>query len=160
MAIFGNKKKTGDEKDSQKEVSEKKTDKKTVKKDTKKTEETSMKDLYQEKDSKKGSGSKAKKTKQNSSIAYKVLVKPLVTEKATNLVAENKYAFVVALNTNKLEVAKAVKSVYGVDVEGVNIIKMKGKRVSRGRIRGQRSDFKKAIVTLKKGQSINLYEGV
>ncbi len=156
MAIFGNKKKTTDEKDSKKVVS----DKKETKKTPKKAEDTSMKDLYQDKEVKSSTDTKSKKSKVNSSIAYKVLVKPLVTEKATNLVSENKYAFIVSVNTNKLEVAKAVKSVYNVDVEGVNIIKMKGKRVSRGRIRGQRSDFKKAIVTLKKGQSINLYEGV
>ena len=156
MAIFGNKKKGSEEKDSKKVVAEKKDTKKT----TKKTEETSMKDLYQDKNVKADTDTKSKKSKLKSSIAYKVLVRPLVTEKATNLVSENKYAFVVLLNANKLEVAKAVKSVYGVEVKDVNIIKMKGKRVSRGRIRGQRSDFKKAIVTLKKGQSINLYEGV
>jgi len=92
--------------------------------------------------------------------SFKILVKPLITEKATNLVSANKYAFIVALKANKIEIAKAVKAVYNVTPIKVNVINMDGKVVTRGRIKGQRSDFKKAIVTLKKGESIQLYEGV
>lgn len=116
----------------------------------------SMKDLYSE-----AKPAKADKAKAKSAIvAGKVLVRPLVTEKATNLVAAGQYAFVVSPQANKIDVAKAVRAAYGVEPVAVNIISVKGKRVSRGRIQGQRKDWKKAIVTLAKGQTIKLYEGV
>jgi len=92
--------------------------------------------------------------------AHRVLVKPLVTEKAANFGALNKYVFVVTANSNKVEVAKAVTAVYGVKPVSINIVCVKGKVVTRGRIKGKRSDVKKAIVTLKKGDSIKIYEGV
>jgi large subunit ribosomal protein L23 len=122
----------------------------------------SMKELYSSESSAKKSSSSSKKAvlKSNYKGAYRVLEKPLVTEKAANLGALGQYGFVVADGANKIEVRKAVEAVYGVSVQGVNIIRMQGKRVSRGRIRGQRKDWKKAIVTLKKGDSIQLYEGV
>ncbi len=122
----------------------------------------SMKELYSPESSAKKSSSSSKKAapKSNYKGAYRVLESPLVTEKAANLGALGQYAFVVAEGANKIEVRKAVEAVYGVSVQGVNIIRMQGKRVSRGRIRGQRKDWKKAIVTLKKGDSIQLYEGV
>jgi len=123
----------------------------------KKTEAPSMKDLYAGEAKKEKSAAKAKK---GVSLAYKILVKPLVTEKATNLSGQNKYVFIVGINTNKIEVAKAIEEVYGVNPVGVNIIKMKGKQVARGRVAGRRKDFKKAIVTLKKGETIQVYEGV
>jgi large subunit ribosomal protein L23 len=163
MALFGNKKKTGEEKDSNKE------EKKDVKKVSKKTTEKSapsMQDLYAEKETKKTTSTtdtkntKSKTSKKSTGNAYKVLVKPVVTEKATNLVTDNKYAFVVGNRANKIEIAKSVKAIYGVDVLDVNIIRVNGKKVTRGRIRGKRNDYKKAIVTIKKGQSISLYEGV
>lgn len=120
------------------------------------SEEKSMKDLYAD-------GAKPKKEKKSStktSQSYRVLVKPMVTEKATNLSAVNQYVFMVDNNANKIEVAKAVFDVYGVKPLEVNIIKVKGKKVNRGRITGKRKDFKKAIVSLKKGDSISVYEGV
>ncbi|OIO07421.1 50S ribosomal protein L23 [Candidatus Falkowbacteria bacterium CG1_02_41_21] len=89
-----------------------------------------------------------------------MLVKPLVTEKATNLGGQNKYVFIVDINANKIEVAKAIDEVYGLNPISVNMVKMKGKQVARGRITGRRKDFKKAIVTLKKGETIQVYEGV
>ncbi|MBN2854247.1 50S ribosomal protein L23 [Patescibacteria group bacterium] len=121
-----------------------------------------MKDLYAEKEDKKAGSAKTntKRRPGGKSLSARTLVKPLVTEKAANLSEHGKYAFIVNINSNKIEVAKAVSDVYGVKVEAVNIIKMKGKAVSRGRIKGTRSDFKKAIVTLKKGESIQIYEGV
>ncbi len=138
-------------------------DKKTVKASDDKTEnvkevkaeEKSMKDLYD-------SEGKVKKEseKKVSGYAYKVLVKPMVTEKAANLNSVNQYVFMVSNDANKISVAKAVSEVYGVSPIGVNIMKVKGKKVNRGRITGKRKDFKKAIVTLKKGESISVYEGV
>lgn len=134
------------------------TDDKTKKDDTsttaKTSEEKSMKDLYAENDKGK------KNSKKFSGQAYRILVKPMITEKATNLNSENQYVFMVDINANKIEVSKAIEEVYGVRPISVNIIKMKGKRVNRGRISGRRKDFKKAIITLKKGESIAVYEGV
>lgn len=117
----------------------------------------SMKDLYAE------TPKTAAKTK-GGAVKYaassRFLVKPLITEKAAHLSEANKYVFVVDRKANKIEVAKAVQSIYGVSPIDVNIINLKGKKVNRGRIRGQRKDWKKAIVTLKKGETIKIYEGV
>jgi large subunit ribosomal protein L23 len=92
--------------------------------------------------------------------AYRVLVKPMITEKAAHLNSINQYVFMVNTSANKISVAKAIEEVYGVKPTSVNVIKMEGKKVNRGRITGKRKDFKKAIVTLKKGESISIYEGV
>ncbi|MCF7820677.1 MAG: 50S ribosomal protein L23 [Candidatus Pacebacteria bacterium] len=92
--------------------------------------------------------------------AYKVLIKPLVTEKAANLSATNQYVFMVAKEANKIEVAKAVYEVYKIKPLGVNIVNNKGKRVRRGRQVGKRKDWKKAIVSLPAGKTLNIYEGV
>jgi large subunit ribosomal protein L23 len=116
--------------------------------------EKSMKDLYTESENKidaKNAGGK---------IAYRVLIKPAITEKATELGALNQYVFIVAINANKIDVAKAIYEVYGVKPVSVNMIKSKGKVITRGRVKGRRKDFKKAIVTLKKGETISIYEGV
>lgn len=157
-------KKTKEEKEVKKPAAKKPAVKKTApakKTVSVKKEAVSMKDLYSDSSDKKaGSAKKSSAPKTKYDGAYRVLVKPLVTEKAANLGTLNKYAFVVSTSANKIEVSKAVSTVYGVSVADVNIIAMKGKKVSRGRIRGQRKDWKKAIVTLKAGDSIQLYEGV
>lgn len=141
-------KKTSDSDKKKKEVVDLNSDKKNV------AEEKSMKDLYVE------SAGKESKKGNKSSLAYRVLVKPLVTEKATNLGSLNQYAFIVSNSANKIDVAKAISEVYGVQPIKVNIIKVKGKVINRGRVTGKRKDFKKALVTLKKGDSISIYEGV
>lgn len=123
-----------------------------------KKDEVSMKDLYAKEDLKKEVKGKKGTSKYN--FAYKTIVKPLITEKASDLSTISKYVFAVNIKANKLEVAKAIESIYGVKPVAVNIIKMKGKTVSRGRISGKRKDFKKAIVSLKKGDKIEIYEGV
>lgn len=162
-------KKTKEEKEVKKPAAKKPAAKKTApakktasaKKESANNEAVSMKDLYSDSSDKKSSSAKkssAPKTKYDG--AHRVLVRPLITEKAANLGTLNKYAFVVSTSANKIEVSKAVSAVYGVSVADVNIIAMKGKKVSRGKIRGQRKDWKKAIVTLKAGDSIQLYEGV
>jgi len=171
MGIFGKKDTTEDKKpvakkNDDKPVVEKKEVKKAVKKeikkDVKKEEEASMKDLYSEEPAKKTSKSKddSKKKATKYTDSYRILVRPLITEKATHLSTVGKYAFIVANGANKIEVAKAVEATYGVNVVKVNLLNMKGKTVTRGRIKGKRKDFKKAIVSLKKGQTIKLYEGV
>jgi len=122
------------------------------------TKKENMKQLYEKEELKKSV--KDKKIDSNYKDAYRVLIKPLVTEKATDLGALNKYVFLVANSANKLEVSKAIKAVYGIKPLAVNIVKMEGKNVRRGRIRGKRKDFKKAIITLAKDQHIQVYEGV
>lgn len=131
-------------------------DKKPAKLDEEKKE--SMKQLYEKEELKKII--KEKKSDSRYTGAYRVLIKPLVTEKATALGMNNKYVFIVNINTNKLEVAKAIYAIYGVRPTSINIVKMKGKAVTRGRIKGKRKDYKKAIITLAKDQQIKVYEGV
>ncbi len=91
-----------------------------------------------------------------------VLVRPLITEKMNDLTeGQAKYGFVVNINANKIEIAKAIKEKFKVDVEAINTIKMKGKTKSqftkKGRFEGKTATFKKAIVTLKEGQTIDLF---
>lgn len=92
--------------------------------------------------------------------AYRIIVKPLITEKASILAAENKYVFAIAKDANKIETAKAIEAIYGVKPIKVNIIKRGGKFVRYGHVTGKRKDWKKAIITLPKGASIKVYEGV
>lgn len=92
--------------------------------------------------------------------AYRLLLKPLVTEKTTELAHHGKYVFKVTPAANKVTIAKAVESLYNVKVVGVNIIIQRGKAVVFGGRKGKRASTKKAIVTLVKGQKIPLFEGV
>jgi len=156
MALFGAKQ------TNTKKAAAPKADKKVVVADKKIVSEgeESMKDLYASETQAKKSVKDKKTISTRYEGAFRVLVKPLITEKATELSAHNQYAFVVSTSANKIEVAKAIQAVYGVKPTGVNIISMKGKAVTRGRIKGQRKDWKKAIVTLKKGENIKIYEGV
>jgi len=92
--------------------------------------------------------------------AYKVLIKPVVSEKATYLSSQNSYVFEVAPNMNKVEIMKAIQYVYGVKPVKVNIINVVGRYVRYGRVTGRTKAWKKAIITLKPGESIQIYEGV
>lgn len=125
-----------------------------------KKEEKSMKDLYSTPTASVAKTTSKAKEGTKSVSAYRVLVKPMITEKAADLGAKNKYVFMVSMDANKIEVAKAITSVYGVKVEKINLIRQEGKTVVRGRVKGKRKDFKKAIVTLAKGNTISIYEGV
>lgn len=156
MALF--RKKTEDQKKPA--TAAKATD---VKAEKGKTEPKSMKELYSTPSTataKDAKGKNAKATKTVYGNAYKIIMKPLVTEKVSNLGALNKYAFAVALKANKIEIAKAVKEIYGIKPTGVNVINKIGKKARYGRSSGKRKDWKKAIVTLPEGQTIKLYEGV
>jgi len=95
-----------------------------------------------------------------SNYAHRVLLKPMITEKSAHLHEANQYVFKVAQSANKAMIKQAIKEAYGVLPVKVNIISQSGKWVQRGRYVGQRSDYKKAIVILKKGESIKVYEGV
>jgi len=95
-----------------------------------------------------------------SSIADKVLLRPLVTEKAAIAGSRNQYGFIVAKDATKTGIKKAIESIYGVKPLAVNVINVSGKEVRFGRSLGRRSDYKKALVTLPQGKSINIHEGV
>jgi large subunit ribosomal protein L23 len=123
---------------------------------TTKTEKKSMQDLY----ATDGKPAVASKEAKVSGRAYAVLVKPMITEKASILSTVSKYIFMVTLPSNKIDVAKAIHEVYGVKPISVNIIRSEGKIKRYGKYTGKRKDFKKAIVTLAKGQTIQVYEGV
>ena len=86
-----------------------------------------------------------------------VLLAPVVTEKSSNAQTKHKYTFRVNANANKVEIAKAVNKVYGVNVTSVNIIPVRKKErlVGRGKVMTKRLASKRAIVTVKAKQSID-----
>ncbi|MBF1715201.1 MAG: 50S ribosomal protein L23, partial [Selenomonas sp.] len=88
-----------------------------------------------------------------------ILVRPLITERTTQLMAEGKYVFVVAKAANKIEIAKAVAEVFKVKVAKVNTVNVTGKKKRMGRTEGKRPDYKKAIVKLAPGETIEFFEG-
>lgn len=85
-----------------------------------------------------------------------VIEYPHVTEKSSASAGMNKYVFSVSRTANKLEISRAVESHYGVRAESVNVLNSPGKERVRGKQRGWRPGFKKAVVTLKEGQNIEL----
>ena len=89
-----------------------------------------------------------------------VLLSPVISEKAAHLAAAHQYVFCVSLAANKVMVKQAVKAAYKVNPVSVNMVRVEGKYVRRGKTSGKQPDYKKAIVTLKPGQTIQLYEGV
>jgi len=92
---------------------------------------------------------------------YQVVLKPLLTEKGTRLKEEgNQYLFRVAKTANKVEIQQAIVGLFKVTVLNVRTIQVRGKVKRLGRFQGRRPDWKKAIATLKQGDSIELYEGV
>ncbi len=100
---------------------------------------------------------------------YQIIVRPIVTEKSVDGGSQNKYTFIVAKEANKYEIAEAIQRIQAdaknvINVVSVNTMVVKGK-TRQGRFfkranRGRTSDWKKAIVTLRPGQSIELVEGV
>jgi large subunit ribosomal protein L23 len=91
---------------------------------------------------------------------YDLVRSPVITEKATRVTEYNQVTFKVSLDASKPEIKAAVEGLFGVTVLAVNTIRVQGKaKMFRGRP-GQRSDFKKAIVTLAQGQSIDVTTGV
>ena len=92
--------------------------------------------------------------------AYQVILKPLVTEKATQLSEYNKMVFAVPVNASKLEVKSSIEKIFSVKVKTVNTIVLKGKLKRFKGVLGRRSNLKKAIVTLAPGNTIDLSVGV
>ncbi len=96
---------------------------------------------------------------------HNVVIRPLLTEKMTGLTEKkSQYGFVVDINANKIEIAKAIEEKFNVEVVAVNTIKRKGKTKTqftrKGRFSGRTPRIKKAIITLKEGQTIDLFEQV
>lgn len=92
---------------------------------------------------------------------YNVIKRPLFTEKGTALKEkENKLVIEVDRKANKVEIKKAVEEIFNVKVESINTINVRPKRRMRGRIPGQTSASKKALITLKKGEKLDFIEGV
>lgn len=89
-----------------------------------------------------------------------IIIKPVVTEKSMDLLADNKYTFIVDKKANKTEIKSAIEHIFKVDVEKVYTMNIKGKPKRMGRFEGKRPDRKKAIVALKAGQKIRLFEGM
>jgi large subunit ribosomal protein L23 len=89
-----------------------------------------------------------------------IIIKPVVTEKSMNLLADNKYTFIVDKRSNKTEIKNAIEDIFKVRVEKVYTMNVKGKPKRMGKSVGRTSDRKKAIVSLKSGQKIKLFEGM
>ncbi len=95
-----------------------------------------------------------------------IIIKPLVTEKMTAITdkVNNRFGFIVRPQANKLEIKKEVEALYNVTVVGVNTLRYAGKKKSRytrtGIIKGRTNAFKKAIVTLKEGDTIDFYSNI
>ncbi len=91
----------------------------------------------------------------------KIIRMPLISEKSTNLrVDQNKYVFEVDRKANKLQIKKAVEELFGVKVEDVTTMMMHGRPKRLGKFEGRRPNWKKAMVKLKKGETIELFETV
>lgn len=84
--------------------------------------------------------------------AQDIILKPIITEASMENLQMNKYTFKVAKNANKFEIKSAVEQLFGVKVEKVNTISVKGRKKRMGRFEGYKPDWKKAIVTLKEGE--------
>jgi large subunit ribosomal protein L23 len=88
-----------------------------------------------------------------------VLIAPVVSEKSYSLIEENKYSFRVHEKAHKTQVRQAVEELFGVKVEAVNIVKVQPKPKRRGWTRGRKPGWKKAIVQLREGDRIDIFEG-
>ena len=92
---------------------------------------------------------------------YKIVKKPLVTEKGTVMLSEgNRVTFKVHLDANKIEIREAVQKIFSVNVLQVNTQVVRGKRKRFGKAMGQTKSWKKAMVQLKEGDKIEIFEGV
>ena len=91
---------------------------------------------------------------------HQIIIRPLITEKNTNLMALNKYSFEVDRAANKMQIRQAVESIFNVSVTAVHTMNVRGKMRRRGTRFGYTADWKKAIVTLAEGDRIELFEGV
>ncbi len=89
-----------------------------------------------------------------------IILNPIVTEKSTSHQEEGKYCFRVNKKANKKEIMQAVKAIFGVEPVSCSIMNVKGKRKRERYVYGYTSSWKKAVITLKEGEKIELFEGV
>ena len=89
--------------------------------------------------------------------ARDILIRPLISEHSTDLMQEGKFVFVVDKRANKIQIADAVEEIFKVTVEAVNTINVKSKTKRRGRMVGKTNSYKKAIVKLAAGETIELF---
>jgi len=113
----------------------------------------------EEKTVKEVSSSKKTGNVKQSSFAGRILSRPRVTEKAYALNTLNQYVFVITKESTKGSVKRAVEEVYGVNVEKVRIVKLPAQKSVFGKNIGTKAAIKKAIVSVKKGQTIELFKG-
>ena len=88
-----------------------------------------------------------------------ILIEPVVSEKSYHQITENRYTFKVHKDAHKTQIRQAVEELFDVKVVGVNIVKMPAKPKRRGMIKGSKPGWKKAIVELKAGDKIEIFEG-
>ncbi len=88
-----------------------------------------------------------------------IVIRPIITEKGSDSMSIGRYTFEVSIGANKHQIKKAVEDLFKVHVVDVNTMVVKGKIRSLGRYFGRRKDWKKAVVSLKEGDSIPLFEG-
>ena len=92
-------------------------------------------------------------------LAHDIIIRPIITERSMDQVADRKYTFEVAKGENKIEIKKAVEEIFKVEVEKVTTINYIGKPKRQGVFVGKRADWKKAVVKLKEGsKGIELFE--
>ena len=92
--------------------------------------------------------------------SHDIIRKPVITEKSMAAMAENKYTFIVHINANKSQIKRAVEEVFNVKDADVKTLRTMGKTKRMGVHVGKRADFKKAMVTLAEGSSIEFFEGM
>ncbi|HSK16872.1 MAG TPA: 50S ribosomal protein L23 [Gaiellaceae bacterium] len=90
---------------------------------------------------------------------HQVVLAPVVSEKSYSLIEDNKYSFKVHPNAHKTQIRQAVEELFDVKVVSVNVLKVRPKPKRRGWTRGQRPGWKKAIVELRPGDKIEIFEG-
>lgn len=91
---------------------------------------------------------------------YDIIIKPVITEKSMNLLADDKYTFIVDKRSNKTEIKNAIENIFKVKVDRVSTMIIKGKPKRVGKFQGRTSDRKKAVISLKPGHKIKLFEGM
>lgn len=88
-----------------------------------------------------------------------IIIRPIITERGNDSMSIGRYTFEVDISSNKPQIKKAIESLFKVHVEDVNTMIVKGKMRGVGRFKGRRKNWKKAVVALREGDSIPLFEG-
>ena len=98
--------------------------------------------------------------KQNQEVVLsRVLCEPIITEAATASMEKNKYIFKISNFANKVQIKQVIERIYKVKVEKINTVSLPKKARNRGRVSGWKAAYRKAIITLKEGSKIDIFEG-